>query len=63
MNKQPAVTLNTCFIKIRQERRDEIAEQTADFIKSGGKVDHKPNSWSYIDERGDQANTFNRTKI
>tara|TARA_R110000868_G_scaffold409032_1_gene693743 strand:- start:26512 stop:26778 length:267 start_codon:yes stop_codon:yes gene_type:complete len=63
MDKQPTVTLNTCFINIRQEQRDKIVQQTKDFIKLGGKVDSKPVNWSHTDEEGKETNTFNRTKI
>ena len=63
MSKQPTVTLNTCFINIRQEQRDKIVQQTKDFIKMGGKVDTKPVNWSYTDEEGKETSTFNRTKI
>ena len=50
MDKQPTVTLNNCFIKIRQQSRDEIAAQTEEFLKSGGQVDIKPDSHSSYDE-------------
>ena len=50
MDKQPAVTLNNCFIKIRQESRDEISAQTEAFLKGGGKIDKKPDSHSSYDE-------------
>jgi TfoX/Sxy family transcriptional regulator of competence genes len=63
MDKQPTVTNNTCFIKLRQEQRDKIVQQTKDFIKLGGKVDTKPVNWSYTDEEGKATNTFNRTEI
>ena len=63
MGKQPTVTLNTCFIKLRQEQRDKIVQQTKDFIKMGGKVDTKPISWSHTNEDSKTTNTFNRTEI
>jgi hypothetical protein len=63
MDKQPTVTLNTCFIKLRQEQRDKIVQQTKDFIKLGGKVDAKPVNWSHTDDEVKATNTFNRTEI
>jgi len=50
MDKQPTVTLNNCFIKIRQESREEIDAQTKAFLKGGGKIDKKPDSHSSYDE-------------
>jgi hypothetical protein len=63
MDKQPTVTNNTCFIKLRQEQRDKIVQQTKDFIKLGGKVDAKPINWSHTDDEVKATNTFNRTEI